>query len=379
MAQPTPIDPGLAFDQQQNDLRAMVRALLDRQSTEADVRRTMETDDGFDPSLWTQLGTELGLGAIAVPEQYGGAGYGWPELAVVLEELGRSLACLPYFSSVVLAQGLLLAADDEPAALRWLPQLASGALRGTVAVLEQPGPWTDTTIHTTARQAGGAWRLSGSKTFVLDGATAELVLVAALGPAGLDFFAIDEMGAVQRTRMRTMDRTRKQARLELRDVPATLIGEPGSGARLLTAMVDRAALAIALDSVGGAERMLEMTVRYARERQQFGRSIGSFQAIKHRCAQMLLEVETAKSAAYGALWAAAGGQLEAPAYASLAKSRCCESYRYVAGEAIQVHGGLGFTWEHPAHLYFRRATTNHVLCGDPTHHRERMLNLLGIG
>jgi alkylation response protein AidB-like acyl-CoA dehydrogenase len=179
--------------------------------------------------------------------------------------------------------------------------------------------------------------------------------------------------------MQTMDRTRRLARLELRDAPAVLVGTPESGPRILEALVDRAALALALDCVGGAARMLETTVAYARTREQFGHPIGGFQAIKHRCTEMLLELETARSAAHGALWAAADGQPEASAYASLAKSQCADAYGYVTKEAIQVHGGIGFTWEHPAHLYFRRAKTNQVLGGDSTHHRDRMLRLLGAG
>ena len=227
---------------------------------------------------------------------------------------------------------------------------------------------------TTATSADGdAWKISGTKMYVLDGHTASLLIVAARTDAGVSLFAVDgDAAGVTRTALSTMDQTRKQAKVELADASGRLIGTDGGGWAVLEQVLDLAAVALAAEQVGGAQACLDMAVQYAKDRVQFGRPIGSFQAIKHKCADMLLEVESAKSAAYYAGWAASELNDELPSVASLAKAYCSEAYFHAAAENIQIHGGIGFTWEHPAHLYFKRAKSSELLFGDPTYHREQL-------
>jgi alkylation response protein AidB-like acyl-CoA dehydrogenase len=215
--------------------------------------------------------------------------------------------------------------------------------------------------------------------FVIDGHTAQLILVAARTGSDVSLFAVDGSAAgLTRTPLSTMDQTRKQARLEFSGVPARLVGAEGQGWPVLVKALDLAAVALAAEQVGGAQKVLEMSVEYAKVRVQFGRPIGSFQAIKHKCADMLLEVESAKSAAYYAGWAAAEDNDELPVVASLAKAYCSDAYFHAAAENIQIHGGIGFTWEHPAHLYFKRAKSSELMLGDPTYHREQLAQRIGI-
>ncbi|CAB4853161.1 unannotated protein [freshwater metagenome] len=215
--------------------------------------------------------------------------------------------------------------------------------------------------------------------FVLDGHTADLVIVAARTGKGVSLFAVEGGAAgLTRTALSTMDQTRKQAKLEFANVAGTLIGTEGEGWTVLSRVLDLAAVGLAAEQVGGAQKVLEMAVEYAKVRVQFGRPIGSFQAIKHKCADMLLEVESAKSAAYYGMWCAAELNDELPSVASLAKAYCSEAYFHATAENIQIHGGIGFTWEHPAHLYFKRAKSSELLFGDPTYHRELLAQRIGI-
>jgi alkylation response protein AidB-like acyl-CoA dehydrogenase len=369
---------GLAFTEEQEELRRSVRRFLDDTSPSGEVRRLMETDDGWDRVVWRRM-AELGLQGIHVPEALGGAGLGQMELAVVMEELGRTLACVPYFSTVGLAINALLASGDEAAQADLLPRLASGEATGTLAVLEPRGSWDLETLETTARREGDGWMVDGVKAFVVDGHTADVLLVAARTPAGLGVFAVDGAGpGVERLPVPQLDQTRKLASVELSGAPGRLVGEDGGAERWLARALDLAAVALAAEQVGGAQRCLDTTVAYAKSRHQFGQPIGSFQAIKHRCADMLLRVESARAAAYYAAWAAAADAEELPAVASLARAYCSEAYSWVAGETIQVHGGIGFTWEHDAHLYFKRAKASELLLGDPASHREQMLRRIGI-
>ncbi|HKF74830.1 MAG TPA: acyl-CoA dehydrogenase family protein [Candidatus Dormibacteraeota bacterium] len=369
----------LAFTPEQEELRRSLRRFLDEVSPVAEVRRLMDTEEGYDPKVWSRMATELGLQGIHVPEAMGGAGLGQVELAVVFEELGRRLACVPYFSTVGLAVNTLLASGDEAAQAELLPRLASGEATGTLAVLEDAGTWDLDGLGTQARRSGEGWVLDGHKSFVVDGHTADVVLVAARTPAGLAVLAVEGGAAgLERVPVPTLDQTRKLARLELSGTPARLVGEAGGAETWLRRALDLAAVALAAEQVGSAQRCLDMTVAYAKVRQQFGRPIGSFQAIKHRCADMLLRVESARAAAYYAAWAAAEDADELPAVASLARAYCSDACSWVAGETIQVHGGIGFTWEHDAHLYFKRAKASELLLGDPAHHRELMLQRIGI-
>jgi alkylation response protein AidB-like acyl-CoA dehydrogenase len=230
-----------------------------------------------------------------------------------------------------------------------------------------------------ATGSGRDFTLTGTKTFVIDGHVADLILVAARTSKGVSLFAVDK-GAkgLSRTALPTMDQTRKQARLDFDGTPARLVGQEGKGWEILGTVLDLAAVALAAEQVGGAQKVLEMAVEYAKVRVQFGRPIGSFQAIKHKCADMLLEVESAKSAAYYGMWCAAEMNQELPSVASLAKAYCSEAYFHAAAENIQIHGGIGFTWEHPAHLYFKRAKSSELLFGDPTYHRELLARRIGI-
>lgn len=368
-----------AFTEEQDQLRSFVRQFLDEKSDEAAVRALMETEQGYDEAVWSQMAEQLGLQSLIIPEAYGGQGFSWVELVVVLEEMGRSLLCAPFFSSVVLATSALMLSGDEAAQSEYLPKIASGELIATVAVTEENGRWDESGVTATATAAGDSWTIDGAKHYVLDGHTAGLIIVAARTAAGVSLFAVDgDAAGLERTALSTMDQTRKQAKLTLSGTPATLIGTDGAGWATLEAMLDRAAVGLAAEQVGGAQKVLDMSVEYAKDRVQFGRPIGSFQAIKHKCADMLLEVESAKSAAYYAAWCAAEENDELPAMASLAKSYCSEAYFHATAENIQIHGGIGFTWEHPAHLYFKRAKSSELLFGDPTYHRELLAERIGL-
>ena len=369
----------LAFSDEQQELRRSVRRFLEEKSPESEVRRLMETADGFETSLWRRMGTELGLQGLAIPEQFGGSGYGYVELSIVFEEMGGALVCVPFFSTVALAANLLLASGDDAAKEAYLPQLASGQSVGTVALSESNGRWDEAGISLEATSANGRFTLTGEKLYVLDGHTADVILVAARTSAGVSVFVVERDAAgLYHDLLPTMDQTRKQARLRFRDSPARLIGVNGEGWRAISKMLDLAVVALSAEQVGGSQLVLEMAVEYAKSRVQFGRPIGSFQAIKHKCADMLLEVESAKSASYYAAWAAAENNDELPAAASLAKSYCSEAYFHAAAENIQIHGGIGFTWEHPAHLYFKRAKSSELLFGDPSYHRELLAQRIGI-
>ena len=287
-------------------------------------------------------------------------------------------ASSPLCSSVLAANAILASGDDQ-AKKELLPGIASGDTIATLAFTEDSGRWDEAGITMEAKGSGDGYTLSGTKMFVLDGHTADLIIVAARTGNGVSLFAVDSSASgLTRTALSTMDQTRKQAKLEFDNTPATLIGNDGDGWKVLSTVLDLAAIGLAAEQVGGAQKVLEMAVEYAKVRVQFGRPIGSFQAIKHKCADMLLEVESAKSAAYYGMWCAAEMNDELPSVASLAKAYCSEAYFHATAENIQIHGGIGFTWEHPAHLYFKRAKSSELLFGDPTYHRELLAQRIGI-
>ena len=368
-----------AFSEEQEELRKSVRRFLDDKSPVTEVRRLMETEEGYDPAVWSQMGNQLGLQGLTIPEEYGGSGYTYVELIVVLEEMGKSLLCAPYFATVALAANAILTAGDDAAKKELLPGIASGETIATLALTEDNGRWDIDGIQLKATKAGDSYTLDGHKMFVIDGGIANLFIVVARTDGGIGFFAVDgDATGLTRKNLSTMDQTRKQARIEFAGTPARLIGSTADAQAALTKTLDLAAVALAAEQVGGAQRCLDMSVEYAKVRIQFGRPIGSFQAIKHKCADMLLEVESAKSAAYYAGWAAAEDSDELPVVASLAKAYCSEAYFHAAAENIQIHGGIGFTWEHDAHLYFKRAKSSELLLGDPTYHRELLAQRIGI-
>jgi alkylation response protein AidB-like acyl-CoA dehydrogenase len=293
--------------------------------------------------------------------------------------MGAALLGAPYFSTIALAANALLSSGDEAAKKDLLPGIASGETIATLALTEDSGRWDIDGITLAATRKGDEWKLDGHKMFVIDGNNADLVLAAGRTDKGVSLFAVEGNAAgMKAIPLATMDQTRKQARIEFASTPARLVGEEGAAAPVLSRTLDLAAVALAAEQVGGAQRCLDMSVEYAKTRIQFGRPIGSFQAIKHKCADMLLEVESAKSAAYYAGWAAAEDSEELPVVASLAKSYCSEAYFHAAAENIQIHGGIGFTWEHDAHLYFKRAKSSELMLGDPSYHRELLAQRIGI-
>ncbi len=368
-----------AFSEEQEQLRQFVRQFLEEKSPEAAVREQMDTEPGYDTAVWAQMAEQLGLQSLIVPEEHGGQGFSYVELIVVLEEMGRSLLCAPYFSTVVLGVNTLVHSGDDAAQAEHLPGIAAGETIATLAFTEESGRWDESGIEMTATGDGDNWKLSGTKMYVLDGHTADLIIVAARTGNGVSLFTVaGDADGLTRTALSTMDQTRKQAKLEFANTPATLIGTEGDGWTVLERVLDLAAVGLAAEQVGGAQMCLDMSVEYAKVRVQFGRPIGSFQAIKHKCADMLLEVESAKSAAYYAGWCAAELNDELPSVASLAKAYCSEAYFHASAENIQIHGGIGFTWEHPAHLYFKRAKSSELLFGDPTYHRELLAQRIGL-
>ena len=368
-----------AFSEEQDELRTAVRRFLEDKSPETEVRRLMETTEGYDTAVWSQMADQLGLQSLTIPEEFGGSGFSYVELIVVLEEMGAALLCAPFFSTVALGANALLTSGDDSAKADLLPGIASGETIATLAFTEDSGRWDIGGVALEATPSGDGWVLNGHKSFVLDGHVANLILVVARTDAGISLFSVaGDADGLTRTPLATMDQTRKQARLEFSGTPARLIGTDGGAEAGLSKTLDLAAIALAAEQVGGAQRVLDASVEYAKTRIQFGRPIGSFQAIKHKCADMLLEVESAKSAAYYAAWAAAEDSDELPVVASLSKSYCSEAYFHAAAENIQIHGGIGFTWEHPAHLYFKRAKSSELLLGDPAYHRELLAQRIGI-
>jgi alkylation response protein AidB-like acyl-CoA dehydrogenase len=364
---------------EQEELRTVMRSFLGKYSTEADVRKQIDADPGYDPSAWITAAEQIGMQALAIPEDKGGAGYGFDELAVVLEETGRALFTGPVLPSVVLAPTVLLLSGDEAAAERYLPSIADGTLLATVAVSEDEALWQESDITVSARPSGDGWTLNGTKRYVLSGAEANLVLVAARTAAGVSMFAVETPAeGLTQHQLPVMDLSRRVASLSLRDTPAVLVGEDGAGWATLEQVFDCALGALACEQVGAAAAVFESTVEYLKVRQQFGRPIGSFQAIKHRCADMLVELESARSAAAYASAAIADGADDASVSASIAKVYCSTAFYHIAAESIQMHGGIGFTWEHGAHLYFKRAKSAEVLFGSPAAHRERLAHLLGM-
>lgn len=373
-----------AFSEEQEELRRLTRKWLADKAPSPVVRRLMETDDGYDPSLWAEM-ARMGWQGIAIPEEYGGAGFGHLELSVLFEEMGRALLPAPFFSTVVLGAEALLEAGSDQQKKEFLPAIASGELKVTLAISEPNGRWDESGVE--ARASGGdqGWSLTGHKSFVLDGHTADLLIVAARSErldSGVSLYLVHP-GAegVSRRKLETLDMTRKQAEVTLDRVAVSsdaLLGPEGAGWSVVERVLEKAVVALAAEQVGGAQKCLEMAVEYAKTRHQFGRPIGSFQAIKHKCADMLVQVESAKSAAYYAAWAASEDNEELSLVSPLAKSYCSEAYYLCASENIQIHGGIGFTWEHDAHLYFKRAKSSELMFGDPAYHRALLADKLGL-
>lgn len=352
-----------AFSEEQEEFRRYVRAWLSEHAPIGRTRSILEAEHGFDRGQWASM-AEMGWQAMAIPEKYGGAGFGLLDLVILFEEQGRALLCGPFFPTVALVATALIEAGSEDQKAAWLPRIASGEITAAMAGIESDG--------ITAREDGSHWVLDGVDRLVVNGHTADLLVVAATTGEGRALFLIDAE-LVKRSRNETLDVTRPLATVRLDRVrvgaEALLDGDGETAIEKVTAV---GVVALAAEQVGVARRCLEMAVSYAKDRHQFGRPIGSFQAIKHKCADMLMAVETARVAAMYAAWTMADGAEEWSRAVSLAKTVCSEAAMSCASENIQIHGGIGFTWEHDAHLFFRRAKGSEMMLGDPANHRRRL-------
>jgi alkylation response protein AidB-like acyl-CoA dehydrogenase len=362
-----------SFTEDQVLLRQSVRAALDEQCTTAHVREMMDDPRGYGEALWGEM-AKLGWLGLPFPEQYGGAGLGLVELAIVLEEMGRVAYPGPFFSTVVLGGLALMLGGSDAQKEKWLSGIASGRARLTAALQEDSLDWDPASVGTTAAKGAGGYTLSGVKRFVPWAAAADAVLVPARGPEGLSLFIVDPRApGVTLTPAKGMDLTTRWYAMKLDGAAVgadAVVGAPGAAGPLLESALRRAAVGAAAEMLGAARRCLDMSVEYAKVREQFGQLIGSFQAIRHKCAEMLMEVENSHSAVYYAAWALEAGAADAAVAASIAKSYVSDSARRVCGEAIQAHGGIGFTWEYDLHLYFKRAKSLEVMFGDAEYHRE---------
>jgi alkylation response protein AidB-like acyl-CoA dehydrogenase len=362
----------LILDEDHEAFRRSVRTFVAAKSTSDVVRRLLDDPTGFDASTWRQMADQLGLQALAIPEQFGGAGEGMLGVVIVMSEFGRGLLTTPYFSTAVLAPAVLLESPDDPAVTPLLSLIATGDV--FVAV------FADSDTQVSARLDGSAWELSGRIDELIDAVKADVLLVPARTEDGLRYFQLDAHDSrVRCDALVTLDQTRPQASVDLDYAIGTPIGDHESADRAVRHAADVGAIALAAEQLGGAERCLEMATEYARVRHQFGRAIGSFQAVKHMCAQMLVDVESARSTVLYAAWVADHEAASTSQAASLAKACSSDAFTAVAATNIQVHGGIGFTWEHDAHLYYRRAHSTALLFGDSRWHRRRLALELGLG
>lgn len=373
-----------AFSEEQEFLRETARRFLADKAPMDKVRQAMASDHGYDPATWAEIAS-LGWPAMAIPEAYGGAGFTFLEVVVLMEEMGRAVLPAPFLSTVVMSANAVLMAGNEEQKQSILPAIASGDAVVTIAMTEATGRWDADGLTMVAKQDGQDWILAGTKSFVLDGYIADVLLVVARAEPGADgltiFMVPGDAEGVVTVAQDAMDQTRPMADVTFSDVRVgsdAVLGTVGGGWPIIEKVLQLAAVALAAEQVGGAQKVLETAVEYAKVRKQFGRPIGSFQAIKHKCADMLVSVESARSAAYYAAWAAAEESDELPVVAALAKSYCSEAYYKAAADNIQIHGGIGFTWEHDAHLYFKRAKSSELMFGDPSYHRAKLADLIGL-
>jgi 3-oxochol-4-en-24-oyl-CoA dehydrogenase len=360
-----------------DELREVVRGFLDKKSSNDSVRALMETESGIDRDIWTQAAVQLGIAGLLVPEHLGGSGAGMTELGVVFEEAGRALWCAPVLSTCALATCAVQCAVEPNAQAELLAAFAAGSVVATLV-------WNGTRPSVgslQARRSGEHWLVDGFAGYVVDGAAADRLLVCAAVNDRLDLFLIgtgcgEPVLGLHRRALTTMDSTRRLAELSFDDTPAVRLAT--NVANDLDRALDRAEVLLAAEQLGGATLALEMAVEYAKTRIQFGRPIGSFQAIKHKLAEMLMSVELARASVDHALEIAGRRPELLPVAVSHARAVVSDAYVRVAADNIQVHGGIGFTWEHPAHLYLKRAKSSQLLLGSPKWHRSRLADLLGI-
>lgn len=366
-----------AYDSDQEEFRASLRRFLCERAPLPTVREAVATERGYDEALWRQMSDQLGLPGLHLPEEHGGSGTGLLEPAVVLEETGRVLTPSPY-TACLLASLALLRLGDPAAQKDLLPRLAAGELVATLAVVESASPTGIAALQTTAHSRGDAVSITGTKTLVEHGHTADVLLVSAVGEASVTqlYLVQGDAPGLTRTRLDALDLTRPLAEVRLDGTPAVPLGSAVPGA--LEELVDIACALLASSMVGGTAACLDMAVAYAKDRKQFNRPIGSFQAVKHRCAEMLVALDGARAAAMYAVLAADTGSAELAGVAPLAKAEASDAYTFAAGWNIQVHGGIGFTWEQDAHLYFRRAWSDAALFGGPAAQRARLADRMGL-
>jgi alkylation response protein AidB-like acyl-CoA dehydrogenase len=372
-----------AFSEEQEAFRAELRRCFEEHAGPPSVFRAMESAEGFDRALWKRLAGELGLPGVHLPEAYGGQGFGFLELGILLEEAGRLLFPSPVFSTVCLAANAILNAGSEAQKRALLPGIACGETLATLAWLEPDTDWDAAGVRLTIEPGADGDRLSGSKRFVTDAATADLIVVAARRPAtrGLEgvglFLVRRDAPGLSVSPVDALDATRKLAHLELARVAAEPLGDPAGAGAALARTLDQARVMLACESAGGAQHCLDSAVAWAKQRVQFARPIGSFQAIQHKCAEVLLEVASAQAAAHFACWAAEQDE-GLPLAAAMAKSFCDETYLRASQENLHIHGGVGFTWEAEPHLYLKRAKASETLLGPPAYQRSRIAQELGF-
>jgi alkylation response protein AidB-like acyl-CoA dehydrogenase len=363
-------------------IREQARGFLADAATGANTRKWMATELGYDEDVWARVAGELGWSGVPLGEDYGGLGLGLGETALLMEEMGAASFCSPFFATVCLAGAAVRLGGGEAQKAEILPAIAAGELTAALAASEGPAG-----VALNYRRDGDSYVLNGVKRLVVDGKSADLLVVAARrvgddSGSGISLFAVfgDSFG-ITRTPLPTLDQTRRQADIVFTDVRVaadSLLGDEGDGAAILARVLDEGATALAAEQAGGARRCLELTVDYIKERAQFGRAIGSFQAIKHRCADMMVQVESALAAARAAADAADAGDADFPMLASMAKAYCSDAFFACAGEAIQLHGGVGFTWEYDPHLFLKRARASAEMLGNARYHRERIAVGLGL-
>jgi alkylation response protein AidB-like acyl-CoA dehydrogenase len=376
-----------SFTEEQLALRATARSFLADACKPEAVRGAMETALGYEPALWHKIGAELGWTAVVIPEKCGGLGLTWVELVALQEVIGETLAPSPFFASVCLGANAILASGDEAQAHALLPGIAEGRACATLALGEPSGRWDAAGIAATCTRSGSDYVLRGEKRYVVDGASADLIVLAARAPgsageAGVSLFALPgDATGLAREALPTLDATRRLAALRLEGVrvPASArLGAEGAAWPGLATALQRAAIALAAEQLGGAQRTLDLAVAYAKERVQFGRPIGAFQALKHKLADVMVRVEAARSAVYYASCVAAQGGAALPAAASMAKATASDAFSFATAHALQLFGGVGFTWEYDVHLYFKRARSSATLLGDAPYHRELVARAIGL-
>jgi alkylation response protein AidB-like acyl-CoA dehydrogenase len=361
------------FTDEQSQLRDAVRKFSAEHFSEEKVRQFMESDPPFDPKVWARLGGELGVLGLSVPEADGGVGGTLVDQAVAIEELGARLGCGPLFGTVYLAIPALVAAPVGAARDELLADLIEGQRTAAVAVVDRVGTFDPDAITVTA----DGDKLTGTVSQVVDGGIVDVLLVAARGADGVALYVVDaNADGVQRTSLATLDLTRSEANVTFSGAPARVIAGAAETARVLEHALAVGAALLAVEQVGAAQHLLDLSVEYAKSRLQFGRPLGSFQAVKHRLADLLVDVEHARSTAYHAIWALTDGSDDPAMATSNAQSVSSAAFSHVATDTIQVHGGIGFTWEHQAHLYYKRAATDAVLLGSAEQHRDRIAEMV---